>query len=255
MPSLLMIVPSRGRPANLDKLVEAWRTTTSGDADLVVALDDDDPQLYHYNAHRVAMVTVGARQSFVAWLNELAVGHADRYRFIGTMGDDHRPRTPGWDQLLCTALSEMGTGVAYGDDLATAPVLPSAAVLTSDIVASLGFVVPPVLAHHGSELFLRALGEGLGRSLFLPEVVLEHVHYSSGKSSIDHTYLECASELDADRARYEQYMAAKWPKLLEHLAGELGVTLKAGEPHARYGRSAQVPLATSSSPVGPPKPR
>lgn len=92
-----------------------------------VALDADDPQLYRYNAHRVAMVSVGPRQSFIAWTNEIAVGHADRYDFVGSMGDDHLPRTPGWDKLVCEALDELGTGVAYGDDLAGTPVLPSAA--------------------------------------------------------------------------------------------------------------------------------
>ncbi|MHB1782745.1 MAG: hypothetical protein ACYCTE_08645 [Acidimicrobiales bacterium] len=223
MPRLLMIVPSRGRPAHLDRLVATWCSTTSGDADLVVALDDDDPQLYRYNAHRVAMVSVGPRQSFIAWTNEIAVGHADRYDFVGSMGDDHLPRTPGWDKLVCEALDELGTGVAYGDDLAGTPALPSAAAVTSNIVASLGYLLPPVLEHHGSELYFRSLGEDLGRSRFLREVVLEHVHYSSGKSSIDHTYLECAATIDADRARYEMYMEREWPTALARLRAELHI--------------------------------
>lgn len=219
---LLMIVPSRGRPANLDRLVAAWQATTSGEADLVVALDEDDEQLYRYNARRVALVTVGAHRSFVAWTNEIAVSQASRYRFVGTMGDDHLPRTFGWDKLLCEALDELGPGVAFGDDRSR-PVVPSAAVVSAEVVTSLGFLLPPVLEHHGSERFLRALGEGLGRSLFLPEVVLEHLHYSSGKSSIDHTYLRVATELDADHDRLAQYMAKEWPAVLERLMTELGV--------------------------------
>lgn len=210
MPSLLMIVPSRGRPRNLDELVEAWRSTSSGHADLVVALDDDDPELYRYNAHRVAMVTVGPRQSFVAWTNEVAIGHASDYRFIGSMGDDHRPRTVGWDRIICEALDELGTGVAFGDDLSSNPVLPSAVALTSDIVVDLGYMIPPMLSHNGAEQFWDALARGLGRTRFLPEVVLEHLHYTNGKSSIDAIYLEAADKLADDRERFEGYLRERF---------------------------------------------
>lgn len=244
MPALLMIVPSRGRPANLDRLVQSWRETTSSEADLVVALDDDDPQLYQYNAHRVAMVTVGPRQSFVEWTNEIAVSSADRYRFVGTMGDDHRPRTPGWDTLLCAALDALGTGVAYGDDLASLPVVPSAAVVSSDIVGRLGFLLPPVLAHHGSESFLHALGTGLGRSVFVPEVVVEHVHYSTGRASIDHTYLERANDLDADRDRYRSFLAEEWPKLLAEVVDGLGLEGAPDGPGTRVAARATAPAGT-----------
>ncbi len=224
MPSLLMIVPSRGRAGNLDRLIEAWRTTSTGCADLVVALDDDDPRLYQYNAHRVAMVTVGSRQSWVSWTNEIAVAHAESYRFVGSMGDDHRPRTPGWDRLLCAALDELGSGVAWGDDLGPSPVLPSAVAMTSDVVAALGYMVPPALVHNGAELFWQRLADGLGRSRFLPEVVVEHLHYSLGKSSIDHTYLEGAGALPDDRLRLDAYLRDELPGELERLGKLLGPT-------------------------------
>lgn len=222
VPSLLMIVPSRGRPSNLDRLVEAWRTTSSGHADLVVALDDDDPALYQYNAHRVAMVTVGPRQSFVTWTNEVAVDHADDYRFIGSMGDDHRPRTVGWDRMLCEALDEIGSGVAYGDDLAASPILPSAVVMTSDIVGELGYMVPPVVEHNGADTFWLELGRGLGRAKFLPEVVIEHMHYTTGKSAIDHIYLEGADRLERDGRALDRYLAERFPAEAGALASRLG---------------------------------
>lgn len=218
-----MIVPSRGRPHNLDRLIEAWSSTTSGHADLVVALDDDDPQLYHYNAHRVAMVTVGPRRSPVEWTNEVAIEHAADYRFIGSMNDDHRPRTPGWDRMLCTALEELGTGIAYGDDLGPNPVLPSAVAMTSDIVTGLGFMIPPVIEHHGIDQFWSELAEALGRARFLPEVVLEHLHYALGKSAIDQIYLEGADKAALDAERLAVYLDENFPRDLERLASALGI--------------------------------
>jgi hypothetical protein len=231
VPSLLMIVPSRGRPRNLERLVEAWRSTTSGHADLVVALDDDDPALYQYNAHRVAMVTVGPRQSFVAWTNEIAVGHAADYRYIGSMGDDHRPQTVGWDRMICEALDELGTGIVYADDLGPSPILPSAVALTSDIVAGLGFMIPPTLDHNGADLFWNDLARALGCARFLPEVVLEHLHYGEGKSAIDHIYLEGADRLEADRERYAEYRREHFEEDVERLRSLVLPTLTI--PYAR----------------------
>ncbi|HVC88967.1 MAG TPA: hypothetical protein VNC40_16295, partial [Gaiellaceae bacterium] len=203
MPSLLMIVPSRGRPRSVDRLINAWRSTASGHADLVVALDDNDPYLFSYDAQRVAMVAVGPRQGFVGWTNELAVRQAANYRFIGSMGDDHRPRTPGWDRMLCQALEELGSGVAYGDDLAQGERLPSAVTVTSDIVSRLGYLIPPDLSHHGAGRFWLELGDALGRTRFVPEVVIEHLHYATGKSPLDPGYLEAAAQVEGDRDRYE----------------------------------------------------
>jgi hypothetical protein len=225
VPSLLMIVPSRGRPRNLDLLVEAWASTTSGHADLVVALDDDDPALYQYNAHRIAMVTVGPRQSFVAWTNEVAIGHVGDYRFIGSMGDDHRPRTVGWDRMICEALDDLGSGLVYADDLGPPPIVPSAVAITSDIIATLGYMIPPTLEHNGADLFWNDLAVALDRSRFLPEVVLEHLHFGEAKSAIDHIYLEAADKLDADRERYARYRRERFDRDVERLRANLRPTL------------------------------
>jgi hypothetical protein len=122
------------------------------------------------------------------------------------MGDDHHPRTVGWDRMICEALEELGTGIAYGDDLGPSPVAPSAVAVTSDLVTGLGYLIPPTLEHNGADDFWLDLGKAIGRSRFLPEVVIEHVHYSAGKSSIDHIYLEGADKLESDRERYAEYV-------------------------------------------------
>jgi hypothetical protein len=230
-----MIVPSRGRPRNIERLVEEWRSTSTGHADLVVALDDDDPYLYQYNARRVAMVTVGPRQSPVAWTNEVALGHSGDYRFLGSMGDDHLPRTVGWDRLMCDALEELGTGIVHGDDLTHGAVAPSAVAMTSDIVSGLGYMIPPALKLNCADLFWRDLARSIGRSRFLPEVVVEHLHYAMGKSPIDHIYLEGAELLDEDLAQYELYMGAQFERDMARLRSTLEHRLLAEEP----GRSAQ----------------
>jgi hypothetical protein len=62
------------------------------------------------------------------------------------MGDDHRPRTKGWDQAYLDALRELGTGIVYGDDLLQGEKLPTQCAMTADIVRALGHMAPPTCA-------------------------------------------------------------------------------------------------------------
>src|ERR1035441_8840083 len=158
MSDLLVIVPSRGRPENVRALRQAWRDTQTA-ADLIVGLDDDDPRWLDY----CGPVTVRSRMRLNAYTNALATENAGQYRFLGSMGDDHRPRTAGWDRLICEALAEMGTGIVYGDDRLQGEALPTACFMTSDIVQMLGYMAPPCLEHMYIDNFWRDFGRAIGR--------------------------------------------------------------------------------------------
>jgi hypothetical protein len=221
MTDLLMIVPSRGRPQNIAALLEAWAETTTGDTELWVALDEDDPKIAEYLTIQPQMTWPGPPVHPPAWfarprlrlagtLNALAaeaveMGH---YKAIGFMGDDHRPRTKGWDVALATALDALGAGVAYGNDLIQGAALPTAVAMTSDIIATLGYMVPPGLVHLYLDNAWLSLGEGLGRIRYLPEVVIEHMHPLAGKAPQDDRYREVNSQEQylADRRAYEKWV-------------------------------------------------
>src|SRR4051812_49688704 len=125
MSDLLVIVPSRGRPHNIGALHQTWRTTHAT-ADLIVGLDNDDATRNRYPAseHPPSVYDIGERVGMCGTLNRLAVEHADQYRHIGFMGDDHRPRTRGWDERVSEQLDELGTGIVYGNDLIHGERLP-----------------------------------------------------------------------------------------------------------------------------------
>jgi hypothetical protein len=225
--SLTMIVPSRGRPWNILALVEAWERTASPalrspyivqpPTELLVGLDDDDPEL---DVYRDILTTrfpglpwvrwdVHSRQGFVGTLNRLALAEVERgVGMVGFLGDDHRPRSRGWDLALRSELLRLGTGLAYGDDLVQGRRLPTAVVMTADIVHTLGYMALPTLRHLYVDNFWRDLGRRLGRITFLPEVVIEHCHPVAGTAPMDDRYAEVnAPEMYAhDRAAYELYL-------------------------------------------------
>jgi hypothetical protein len=141
-------------------------------------------------------------------LNRAASFLKDDYEYFAFMGDDHRPRTQGWDSMLIDALDELGTGLAYGDDLHQGEGLPTAVAMTADIVRELDGMVPPGMIHLYLDNFWLKLGKDLNAIKYLPEVVIEHCHPVWGTGKMDAGYQEVnAPEVySADRIAFESYI-------------------------------------------------
>jgi len=173
----------------------AWRDTKAT-AQLMVCVDADDPELDTYKALGVShdpkiIVSWGARQKICQIINSAANAHAHQYDHIGFMGDDHLPRTERWDAELSEEIIRMGgTGVAYGNDLLMSEKMPTAVLLSADIIRSLGYMAPPTLEHLCLDLVWKDWGEGLERISYRDDVVIEHMHPANGKSDLDDLYRE-----------------------------------------------------------------
>lgn len=227
---LAMIVPSRGRPQNIADLIQAFSATGSTITDLIVAVDDDDPTLDQYRAvcaRRPSVeLAVGPRVRLGPTLNQVAavaasddpVGHRGGYRWVGFMGDDHRPRTDGWDRTMTDACGIFG--MAYADDLFQRANLPTEIVMTSNIVRALGHMSLPGLVHMFIDNYWLHLGAALDCITYLPDVVVEHVHPAAGKAPLDAGYGEAEGYFDGDRAVFDAWFndggkAAEVAKLKE----------------------------------------
>jgi hypothetical protein len=218
---LLVIVPTRGRPGNAQRLVDAWKATHGfHHADLLLVVDADDP---HAGAYRVlaedqAAWPVEVRwmptwQPMVAKLNGAAVEHVGRHNALGFMGDDHLPRTHGWAAAIVKALTELGTGVVYGDDLHRGQQLATHWFMTADIVTTFGAMVPAPVSHQFCDRAVMDLAATAGCLRYLPDVTIEHMHYAAGKAAKDPTYAIAnkASGFRADQAAYELWRAEQLP--------------------------------------------
>lgn len=211
MSELLYLVPSRGRPGNAQDLIKAWFQTMAADTKLLFLLDDDDPKLDEYLAIGLTdwvSMEVGQRQPVAQLVNEAAVAHAKDNFAIGFMGDDHRPRTSRWDAAILEVLLEIKSGVLYPNDLFQKEKLPTSVVITSDIVRALGWFSPPGLFHMYMDNAWLALGEGLQRLVYMPSVVVEHLHPMAGKADWDQGYKDVNNDnvYAHDRAVLERWL-------------------------------------------------
>lgn len=212
MTDLLMIVPTRGRPQNARDLYQSWMDNTTGDADLLFVVDEDDPQLGTYRNQmswmpRAQLQVVEPGLRMVGALNVAAREHADDYEAVGFMGDDHRPRTRQWNVRLCAAL-DIPVGIAYGNDLLQGEAMPTAVVMTSNIVQALGYMAPPSMKHLCIDLVWKRWGEQLGVLSYLDDVVIEHMHPANGKAMNDAGYqlANSSEQVKRDSEAYYEYM-------------------------------------------------
>jgi predicted O-methyltransferase YrrM len=234
MSDLVVLIPTRGRPENLRKVIAAWDFTNAWDvADMVVIADADDPEIDAYR--RVAadtehpdtgealvkLIEMATWMPMVYKLNAVAAEIASGTgTFIpvppfalGFAGDDHLPQTIGWAQRYLTVLGELGTGMVYSDDGYQGAKLSTEWAVTSDVVRALSRMVPADVEHMYCDNSIMEMFAAAGALRFLPEVRVEHMHPVAGKAENDEQYrrVNGTEQFARDRRGYEQWQRGQKP--------------------------------------------
>lgn len=212
-----IICPSRGRPQNLRRLWEEGERLDPGSFRLHTYIDDDDlcmPGYFDLHVGEIdGLMVTGSRIRLVPAYNALACEVLEQYEgvtCIAFMGDDHVPRTEGWATILEEACMPMG--VSYGDDTIMASGLPTAAFMDAEIVRRLGYMAPPKLIHMYGDNFWRLVGEDLGKLVYRPDVVIEHVHpLKTQQWDVTTTEANAPGVWAHDTPEWERYLAEDWP--------------------------------------------
>jgi hypothetical protein len=191
---------------------------TETESDLIVIVDDDEPQMDAYLQLGCDVLMVEKNGKGMAKPLNFAAGHyANKYRHFAFLGDDHRPRTKNWDVHFINALDELGTGLVYGNDLLQGKNLATAIAMTGDIVKALGGMVPPDMIHLYLDNFWMQLGQDLNAMTYLDDVILEHMHPIAGKAEWDEGYRAVNAEevYSADKKALDDYLqSSAYPQLL-----------------------------------------
>lgn len=227
--TLLVITPSRGRPWHLQRLVNAMRDTCNLATDLAVAVDDDDPRLDDYKQLGITDLTVGPRDTLAALTNKIALERAGDYRYLASLGDDHVPRTYGWDRELTGSIEAMGgTGFAHGNG--SRWVIPDHVVISADIVQALGWFMNPAMMHYKVDDTWLQLGMAARCIAYRHDVLVEHMQFGipydpldpgKGMKAVkDDTYADALQQdkMLADMVAWYDWMADKDNGLLSDAA-------------------------------------
>ncbi len=196
MPDFSLILPTRERPALVERTLDSLCATATRPEQVEVVLyaDDDDlvSQAIEYPALKLRKL-VGPRQRMGQITR--ACYRACTGRIIMLANDDIIFRTPGWDRQVLAAFDVHADGLAlvWGNDLHSgAPAHPFLSRATCEMLEE---VCPAeydreFIDTHIYDIFrtLRELGHN--RMRYLPEVIVEHCHVYAGKMVADATFVK-----------------------------------------------------------------
>lgn len=187
---ILVICPTRGRPRQFSEMIDSF-LTTSKISDLVVAVDNDDPNLAEYEQltkYRAELI-VSPRDTITNLINRIAMAKLNDYKYFSATNDDFVYQTKRWDlKLVEEILLHGGQGIAFGNDLLQGVNLPSTSVVSRGIVSALGWLQMPKLTHLYGDTVWKVLGTKAGCLYYRQDVVIEHRHFFSKKVEQDEIY-------------------------------------------------------------------
>lgn len=210
---MLCLIPSRGRPQAAKELVREFEKTETS-CRVFFAVDENDPTLEQYielvGEEMVAITPEAPVRGFVYPLNYWSRILKDDYDYFVFMGDDHRPRTVGWDRAFAKVI-DMGADVVYGDDLLQGKRLATAGAISQRIVKAFNGMAPETLTHLFVDNFWMQLASDLGTLFYVSDVIIEHLHYVNGKAQKDELYeqVNAPALYTEDGKKYADYIASE----------------------------------------------
>jgi hypothetical protein len=221
--SLVVLTPSRGRPERAKECYQAFLDTRSlPDTEMWFVLDEGDPST---DAYEVPLFHVKqGRRGMTDALNQAAERYWDSAEVLGFIGDDHRFRTPGWDEIFVNHLREIDGGFAYGNDqIWLKGEIPTQIFGSAKIWKALGWMALPPCQHLYLDNTWLFVGDALNRLLFFPEVIVEHEHPTVGKAQWDAQYkeLNATSMYNHDSLAFAEWLANDADAALERVRAVL----------------------------------
>lgn len=211
-----IIIPSKGRAAQLAECVQRLLETTRGhDIEVVIVCDEPDA--------RAAVYAVSGGRSRIVWVNEthkvipaFNVGLKYSTGDALVLGNDDLWWGDNW---LTEALAALETlpdcdGLVGLNDCA--PIERDFAtfyLMTRRYCAreNGGVLACPHYQHNYIDPEACARAIRAGRYVYADKAIVDHRHWLWGKSNKDSTYAEIDPTLEADRAMYEKRAAAGFP--------------------------------------------
>jgi hypothetical protein len=200
----MWFLPSRGRPDNIKRFIVAYKDTAAT-TPIILWLDEDDAENYAdielpENWIKLVMPRFGGTGIMTNKFYDLYPNE----KWYGLLGDDVLPKTQNWDVKLVAAAGL--DGLAYGNDLISGEKHAAHPVVGCALVKKLGWLALPGCQRIYIDDALMYAAKLEGKCTYLPEVILEHLHFSVEKSKFDAVYKK--EHNDSDKKIFDTWVAS-----------------------------------------------
>ena len=194
---IAVLTPTRARPGRLDSFVQSVHGLAKNKERVYTYnyIDSDDPRIKAYDDYRNKQPTnstnvTGDPQSVSKSWNVLAKMAIDEGADVLIMGnDDMMYRTEGWDEILEEETKKYPDDiyVMWFEDLINGENHCAFPIVSKTWYETVGYFTPGIFNFGYNDTWIFDLGQRVGRTHFSPNVVNEHLHFTTGKSAADET--------------------------------------------------------------------
>lgn len=189
-----LLLPTRGRPENMVRVVESAAATATGPVEFVFYVDDDDKPSLSTAMKLMALYDVNFVVEPRIVLSEMwnRCSEEAKYDVMMHAGDDLIFQTQGWDHMVMQVFDHFKDKIVFvhGDDLVHGPRLGTHGFLHRRWVQTVGYFVPPYFSSDYNDTWLNEVAERVDRKVYLPELITEHMHPDVGKAEYDQTHMD-----------------------------------------------------------------
>ena len=214
-----LLLPTRGRPHMLARLLASVERTAQSDVEVRVWVDTDDPVLEMYKiilkrAKANVVTTIGKAASVGHIWDELA--NRAQGDFLRMTNDDEHFVTEGWDVTLASAFCDHfpdNIGMVWADDSSEKKEKQCCFPMVHHRwLEILGHFCPTCFQFLYHDTWIEDIARKANRAAYVPTVVIEHKHYHDALYIAEHSNdvwghdYKKFQETDPERAAYAQML-------------------------------------------------
>ena len=201
--SIAILTPTRNRANNCERFIKSIYNTTKnrGSVELHFYVDNDDPSIEaykslakhcyeEYNEFYKCEFTFGAPMSVSQSWNIIANKTTSYLMIMGN--DDLIYRTPNWDseliQNLAVKYKQDPMWVAWFNDGINGDKHCAFPIISREWYDTVGYFAPGCFNFGYNDTWVFDIAKRLDRTHYIPNILVEHMHFSKGKSEMDDTY-------------------------------------------------------------------
>ena len=198
MTKISLLIPTRGRPKILNRLLESIvrNTNNLADIEIILYIDEDDKSHEEIRSQSFTLtIKKLIRSKATMGACNTACFKESTGDIIILLNDDVVMRTANWDRILTNETSKIDDQIylIYPNDLFKQKKLPTFPILSRRTCELLQDPFPA--AYKGSfietqlfDIFIRLKYQGFDRIKYLDNVIFEHMHHRLDKAALDQTY-------------------------------------------------------------------
>lgn len=204
--NISLLVVTRKRPKLLKRMFDS-AIITAKYPDLIemsVYIDNDDQETLEYlktlNDNVQIIVGNGTTMFSDMWNKAYEVATAD---ILMGCSDDIVFRSKDWDEKVMNIFNEYKDKIvlAYPDDLYQRENLAAIMFLHRRWVETIGYFLPPYFSCDYADTWVNDIARTLNRRVFMPDVIIEHMHFVAKKGELDSTHKERMDRCLRDNTR------------------------------------------------------